>query len=229
MTFMKHIVVVERIVDYRKGGLLMNPLISIWTRPKETIRYVLEYKTWSYSFFILFLTSISVGMTSFAETDIMPDLSLPVIILLSILSSFIGTIISLFISSALYTWVGKWLGGKGNFKDMVQMSPLSSIPLIWMFPINLLLVIIFGKSLFVDMMNTTDPDVFGTLSTMLLITNLITLALGIFSTVILSKGVGIVHHFSSWRGFGTIMIVVGFFLALSIPIIFFLIFVLLAY
>ncbi|ARF13820.1 Yip1 family protein [Sporosarcina ureae] len=197
----------------------MKPLISIWTQPKQTIRYVLEYKTWSYSFFILFLTSVSVGMTSFTETDFLPDLSLPVIILLSIVSSFIGTIISLFISSALYTWVGKWLGGKGNFKDMVQMSPIASIPMIWMMPINLLLVIIFGKNLFVDMMNNADADVFGTLSTTLMITNFLTFSLGIFSTVILSKGIGIVHQFSSWRGFGTIMIVVGFFLVLLVPIV----------
>lgn len=206
----------------------MNPLVSIWTQPKQTIRYVLEYKTWSYSFFILFLVSVSVGMTSFAETDILPDFSLPLIIILGIVSSFIGTMISVFISSALYTWVGKWLGGKGNFKDMVQMSPIASIPMIWMMPINLLLVIIFGKNLFVDMMNNVDPDVFGTLSIVLFFTNLLTLALGIFGTVILSKGIGIVHHFSSWRGFGTIMIVVGFVLVLMIPLILFLIFVLFA-
>lgn len=207
----------------------MNPIISIWTQPKATIRYVLEHKTWSYSFLILFLSAISVGFTSFADTEIMPDLPLPVIILLSILSTFIGTIISLFISSALYTWVGKWLGGKGNFKDMVQMSPIASIPLIWMMPINLFLVIVFGKNLFIDMIDTSDADAFGALSAVLLFTNLLTLALGIFSTVILSKGIGIVHRFSSWRGFGTIMIVFGFFLALMIPFIALLIFVFLAY
>ncbi|WP_158233519.1 YIP1 family protein [Sporosarcina sp. P29] len=207
----------------------MNPLISIWTQPKQTIRYVLEYKTWSYSFFILFLVSVSVGITSFAETDILPDLSLPIMILLGILSSFIGAVISLFISSALYTWVGKWLGGKGNFKDMVQMSPIASIPLIWMIPINLLLVFIFGKNLFIDMMNTADADLFGTLSVVLLLTNLLILGLSIFNTVILSKGIGIVHQFSSWRGFSTILIVIGLFLALMIPFIIFLVFVLLAY
>ncbi|WP_158233969.1 YIP1 family protein [Sporosarcina sp. P34] len=207
----------------------MQPLVSIWTQPKQTIRYVLEYKTWSYSFFILFLTSISVGITSFAETDILPDLPLPVMILLGIVSSFIGTMISLFISSALYTWVGKWLGGKGNFKDMVQMTPIASIPFIWMMPINLLLVVIYGKNLFVDTTNTANVDAFGSLSSVLLLTNLLTLALGIFSTVILSKGIGIVHQFSSWRGFGTIMIVAGLFLALMIPFIIFLIVVFWAY
>ena len=207
----------------------MNPIISIWTQPKATIRYVLEYKTWSYSFLILFLSAVSVGFTSFADTEIMPDLPLPVIILLSILSTFIGSIISLFISSALYTWVGKWLGGKGNFKDMVQMSPIASIPLIWMMPINLFLVLVFGKNLFIDMMDTSDVDAFGALSAVLLLANLLTLALGIFSTVILSKGIGIVHRISSWRGFATIMIVFGFFLALLIPFILLAIFVFLSY
>ncbi len=207
----------------------MNPIISIWTQPKATIRYVLEYKTWSYSFLILFLSAVSVGFTSFADTEIMPDLPLPVIILLSILSTFIGSIISLFISSALYTWVGKWLGGKGNFKDMVQMSPIASIPLIWMMPINLFLVLVFGKNLFIDMMETSDVDAFGALSAVLLLSNLLTLALGIFSTVILSKGIGIVHRISSWRGFATIMIVFGFFLALLIPFILLAIFVFLSY
>lgn len=207
----------------------MNPLISVWTQPKATIRYVLEHKTWSYSFLILFLAAISVGLTSFADTEIMPDLSLPVIVLLSIVSTFIGSVISLFISSALYTWVGKWLGGTGNFKDMVQMSPVASIPLIWMLPINLFLVIVFGKNLFIDLIDTSDVNAFGALSFVLLLTNLLTLALSVFSTVILSKGIGIVHRFSSWRGFGTIMIIFGFFLVLALIVIFLAIFVFLSY
>lgn len=203
----------------------MNPLISIWTQPKATIRYVLEHKTWSYSFLILLLAAISVGLTSFADTEIMPDLPLLALIPLGIFSTFFGSIISLFISSALYTWVGKWLRGKGNFKDMVQMIPIASIPLIWMMPINLFLVIVFGKNLFIDMMDTSDANAFGAMSAVLLFTNLLTLILSIFSTVILSKGIGIVHRISSWRGFGTIMIVFGLFFVLLIPIILLLIFI----
>ncbi|PIC64566.1 hypothetical protein CSV79_06315 [Sporosarcina sp. P13] len=195
----------------------MNPLVSIWTQPKETIRYVLEYKTWTYSFLILFLSAISLGLTSFADTDILPDFSLVATVILAIISTFIGSIISLFIAAGLYTWVGKWLRGKGNFKDMFQMIPISSIPLIWMLPINLLLVVVFGKSLFMD---TNEPTVWMSLpTTLLLLTNLLTFGLGIFSLVILSKGIGIVHQFSSWRGFGVIVIIFGIALVLFIPII----------
>ncbi|MDV6377786.1 Yip1 family protein [Sporosarcina sp. GW1-11] len=201
----------------------MNPLVSIWTQPKETIRYVLEYKTWSYSFFILFLSSIGVGMTSFAETDLFSSLPLIAIILLGILSTFIGSIISLFIAAGLYTWVGKWLRGNGNFNDMLQMVPIASIPLIWLMPINLIIVIIFGKALFTD----SYAMLSGT-SAILLLVNLLTLGVSIYSTVILSKGIGIVHHFSSWRGFGVIMIIVGMFLVLLTPFIVILMFILFA-
>ncbi|ARK24305.1 hypothetical protein SporoP37_06240 [Sporosarcina sp. P37] len=204
----------------------MNPLISAWTQPKETIRYVLEYKTWSYSFFILFLSSVSIGLTSFWGTDLLLDLPLFIIVILGILSAFIGGLISLFIASALYTWAGKWLGGAGNFNDMLQMVPIASIPYIWMMPIYLLLIILFGKDLFIDTVNAAEPAIFSTISAVLLFTNLLTLGIGIFSTIILSKGIGIVHHFSSWRGFGTVMIIFGFFLVLLIPLILLLVFIL---
>lgn len=196
----------------------MNPFLSIWSQPKETVRYVLEYKTWSYSFFILFLSAASVGLTSFADIDSMADFPLVAIVPIAIITTFLGSIISLFISAGLYTWVGKWLKGRGNFSDMFQMIPVASIPFIWMMPINLLLLTIFGRDLLVD---TSDPSVLmsSQAAVFLLLTNLLTLGLGIYSTVILSKGIGIVHQFSSWRGFGVLMIIFGIVLVIFIPII----------
>ena len=32
------------------------------------------------------------------------------------------------IIAALYTWVGKWLGGTGKFSDMILITPASAIP-----------------------------------------------------------------------------------------------------
>lgn len=204
----------------------MNPLISIWTQPKETIRYVLEYKTWSYSFFILLLSAISVGLTSFADTDFIPDLPLIILVMLAIISTFIGSIISLFISAALYNWIGKWLGGTGNFSDMFQMTPIASIPLIWMLPINLLLVVVFGKSIFIGM---DESVAFMSLpATLLLLSNILTFGLSIFGFIILSKGIGIVHHFSSWRGFSVLMIIFGFALVIFVPLLILLFFIVIA-
>ncbi|WP_301109550.1 YIP1 family protein [Sporosarcina sp.] len=194
----------------------MNPLLTIWTQPKRTIEYVLEHKTWSYSVFILLLASFSLGLTAFADTGFLLGLPLIVLVMIGVIFSFIGGVIGWFINAGLYTWVGKWLGGKGNFKDMATVVPLGSIPMIWMFPYNFLMLAIYGKDLFVDSssMPFSGPVPF----LVILFTNLLMTALGVFGTVIQSKSIGVVHQFSAWRGFGTIMIIVGIVLVLMIPI-----------
>lgn len=193
----------------------MNPLLTIWTQPKRTIEYVLEHKTWSYSIFILLLASFSLGLTSFADTGFFLGLPLIVLVMLGVIFSFVGGVIGWFISAGLYTWVGKWLGGKGSFKDMATVVPLGSIPMIWLFPYNFLLIAVYGRSLFVDsnniMFSSTVPFFITLLS------NFLMFGLGVFSTVIISKAIGVVHQFSAWRGFGTIMIIFGIVLALLIP------------
>lgn len=193
----------------------MNPLLTIWTQPKRTIEYVLEHKTWSYSVFILALTSLSLGLTVFENSGFLLGLPLIAIVMIGIIFSFTGGVIGWFINAGLYTWVGKWLGGSGNFKDMATVTLLGSIPMIWIFPFNFLMLAIYGKDLFIDSSTTpfSGPVPFG----VTLFSNLLMIGLGIFSTVIVSKSIGVVHQFSAWRGFGTIMIIVGILLALMIP------------
>lgn len=194
----------------------MNPLLTIWTQPKRTIEYVLEHKTWSYSVFILLLTSLSLGLSVFADSGFLLGLPLILIVIIGVIFSFVGGVIGWFINAGLYTWVGKWLGGNGNFKDMATVSLLGSIPMIWMFPYNILMLAIYGKDLFVDSssMPFSGPVPFG----VILFSNLLMIGLGVFTTIITSKAIGVVHQFSAWRGFGTIMIIVGILLVLMIPI-----------
>ncbi|GKV64976.1 MULTISPECIES: YIP1 family protein [unclassified Sporosarcina] len=193
----------------------MNSLLTIWTQPKRTIEYVLEHKTWSYSVFILALTSLSLGLTVFENSGFLLGLPLIAIVMIGVFFSFTGGVIGWFINAGLYTWVGKWLGGSGNFKDMATVTLLGSIPMIWMFPFNFLMLAIYGKDLFIDSstMPFSGPVPFG----VTLFSNLLMIGLGVFSTVIVSKSIGVVHQFSAWRGFGTIMIIVGILLALMIP------------
>lgn len=195
----------------------MNPLLTIWTRPSDTIEYVLEHKTRSYGFLLIVLTSISVGFTAFSDTGLMNDQPLIAIILASIVSAILSGLLGWVINSALYTWVGKMLGGSGKFKDMMAVVPLSSIPLIWMMPYNILLVVMFGKDLF------RDASEFAVMPAPLVVFNLLTALLmfgfTIFGVVISSKAIGAVHGFSAMRGFGTIAIIIGLLLILFIPII----------
>lgn len=186
----------------------MNPLLSIWTKPTATLKYVLENKSYAYGFFILLLASISTGVMAFAGLGLLDNLPLGAIILIAILATYAVSIPGWFINAAFYTWVGKMLGGTGKYKQMAIITPIGSIPTIYMFPLNLLVVILYGKELF-----STPTENFGLTNMslgMYLLSNVIVMGLSIYSTVIMSKGIGIVHGFSAWRGFGTIMLIILF-------------------
>jgi hypothetical protein len=48
---------------------------------------------------------------------------------------------------------------------------------------------------------------------------LILMGVSIYGMVVLSKGIGIVHNFSAWRGFGVIMIFIGIIILIAIVVV----------
>lgn len=196
----------------------MNPIFSIWKHPTETLNYMLAKKSIGYGFLVYLLASISTGMVALSETGLFTGMPLATIVLISIAITFIGAIIGWFIAAGMYTWVGKWLGGRGRFSDMIYVVPASSLLQIWLSPMNLALIVLYGSALFEapvgDFAVTNIPvGVF-------LLVNLATIAIGIYGIVIMSKGVGLVHGFSAWRGFGTMMIITGIMIVIGIILFF---------
>lgn len=194
--------------------MTMNPIFSIWRQPTETMKYMLAKNSIGYSLLIYVLASISVGMVTMMDTGIFTGMPLALIVFISIAISFIGAIIGWFISTALYTWVGKWLGGRGRYAEMLTIIPAFSIVQIWLSPMNLALLVLYGSTLFEAPVSefeiTTIP-----LGVYFLV-NLVNLAVGIYGIVILCKGIGIVHGFSAWRGLGTVAIITGIMIVLGI-------------
>lgn len=199
----------------------MNPILSIWTQPKNTLREMIDHKSRSYALLIVLLAAFSSGIITFADSGLFESFSLPIILMISIGSLLLLSIPAWYLNALLYTWIGKLLGGTGNWRKMCQVVAAGMIPTIWTMPIGIIAVIIYGKSLFVtpagDFAVTNMSLGFYMLHTMILF------GIGIFSTVIISKGIGLVHNFSAWRGFGTVMIFAG-----MIFLLFFVIFIVIA-
>ncbi|WP_432361622.1 YIP1 family protein [Sporosarcina sp. UB5] len=192
----------------------MNPLLSIWSQPTKTLEYILEKKSVGYGFFIFLLSAISTGSVAFATTGIFGGMPLALIIILSIIIVYGGSLIGWVINAALYTWVGKWLGGRGKFSDMIHITPAPAITAIWLAPMNFLLIAVYGSRLFeipTDNLGITNLPL-----GIYFLQNLITIGFGIYGTVIACKGVGLVHGFSAWRGLGVIAIIVGIFIVIGI-------------
>lgn len=192
----------------------MNPIFSIWAHPTETLKYMRAKNSMGYSLLIFLLASISVGMVSMMNSGIFTGMPIVLIVLISIVISFVGAIIGWFISTALYTWVGKWLGGRGRFSDMLNVTPASSILQIWLSPMNLALLVLYGSTLFEA--PASEFEVTNIPLGVFFLVNLVNLAVGIYGIVITSKGIGLVHGFSAWRGFGAVAIITGILIVIGI-------------
>ncbi|MCM3745025.1 YIP1 family protein [Sporosarcina luteola] len=191
----------------------MNPLLSIWSQPTKTLQYMLENKSVGYGFLIYLLGSISSGSIAMASTGWFGSLPLFAIVVISIILSYGGALIGWVAMSALYTWIGKLLGGRGKFSDMVRITPAAAIPMIWLAPMNFLVLAVYGSRLF------EAPQDYSVTSLPLgiyFLMNLISFGVGVYGTVISCKGIGLVHGFSAWRGFGVVAIVMGIFILLAI-------------
>lgn len=185
----------------------MNPFLSIWTQPQKTLAYLIEHKTIGYGLIILLISSLGSGIMAFADTGLLEGFSLPAILAISLGAMLVVSIPIYFISAFVYTWIGKLLGGTGNWREMCLVIAGGAFPMFLVLPIEILAVFIYGKGLF------SEPVGLYTVTNMsygfYLLYTIILVGLSIFSTVIQSKGIGLVHNFSAWRGFGTMMIYAG--------------------
>lgn len=195
----------------------LNPFLSIWTQPKETVRQLIDHNKLSFSVLVVSIAGIGGILIALQNTGWFLDLS-PLLFALGILIvGIINGLLNISISSLLYTGIGKLYGGRGKLREMaIAIGPMM-IPQIFVLPVLIIYVLIYGEQFF------TVPDDFSITSLPLgayLFLNLLTIITSIWTVVISSKAIGVVHGFSSWRGFGVLMTiaVLVFFIVLLIGI-----------
>ena len=98
----------------------MNPLLSIWSQPKNTVQYMIDNKPISYLVFLAILYSFATGFLSAADQGFFEGFSLPVILL-------IVTIISIVISIAklggvvCYLYLACEVIGRNRFDSQYEL------------------------------------------------------------------------------------------------------------
>lgn len=185
----------------------MNPFLTIWSRPRETLQYILEQKSVKYAIMLAVLGSLANSVMGASDSGFFGSLPLPAILAILVGASILLSVIGWGFMTLVYTLVGKMLGGNGTMANVGKIVGASSLPGIWLAPLNLVMLIIYGRDLF------AAPE--GLELTVLpiavfIVYNLLMFGLGVYSIVIQSIGLGLAHGFSSWRGFGAIAIVVAF-------------------
>ncbi|WP_341201408.1 YIP1 family protein [Planomicrobium okeanokoites] len=194
----------------------LNPLLTIWTQPKETVRQLIEENKIGLSVLLVMIAGIGGVITALQDSGWFLDLS-PILLIIGILiTGLLSGLLNLGISTLLYTGIGKLYGGHGKLRDMaIAIGPMM-IPQVFVVPVLILFALYYGERFFMV------PEVFGITSISLgayLFLTLLTATASIWSIVISSKAIGVVHGFSSWRGFGVLMTLLGIVILVTLIIV----------
>ena len=196
----------------------LNPFTALWTRPRETVRYVIEEKPTSFIVLLLVLTGFAGGLSGASSEE--QFFSTVTVILGSLFLGPLAVLVGISIASGIYLLFGKLFGGVGTYTEMFRAVITSSIPQIWLLPMWLIWLLVSPATFYMESesaMVEPDTGIGMVIGFILLAASFI---VAVWTFVIQCKAVGEAHRFSAWKGF--FVIVIPSFL-LSVVVIFFLV------
>jgi len=190
----------DEAVEYSDLDIFKN----IWFSPREIFSYITKNEDDSFTYILLFLVGVNRGFSQAIIKNSGDHLPLLAIVLIAIIVGGIFGWISYYIFSALLSWTGEWLGGKGNTKSIIRMIAYAMIPSV----LSILLLIpqlsIAGNGLFQSSFNIFNLDLF---SLYIYYTSfIISAALGIWSFVLYVIGLSEIQQFSLWKAIANMVI-----------------------
>lgn len=141
---------IENFQDDTKSNLISEKKLftKIWTSPREVFKFVNTYKYDKHTTILLILAGISKAFDRASMNNMGDKFSLLGLIAFCIIIGGIFGWITYYIYSALISWTGKWLNGKGNTDSILRVLSYALIPTI----ISLLLlipeIVIYGNEIF---------------------------------------------------------------------------------
>jgi hypothetical protein len=174
-----------------------NPWATIWTRPRVTIRRIVETDV---RYQVTFLAILSGALVWLERRWSSPSTAaaFPMLVVIAVVVGALLGVVELYVNGALLKWAGAALGGVGSYAEVRAALAWSRVPVIVAVTIGILAILV-----------GTDGPMLGAESsgsgTSLL---LLHGALVLWGFVVMLKCVGEVHRFSAWRAFGSILMIV---------------------
>lgn len=176
---------------------MSNPWITIWTKPRATIRQIVDVNPncclWGLAFIYGFCSLMNFAQSSMLGYSMG---SAAILILSFVLAPFWGYM-SFSIWSGIVFWVGKLFKGQGNFAEVRAAYSWSCVPIAINIPLWLLMVVLYGHQLF---LNHPDSQLMSGAEIFILFSILIAkVILAVWSLVIYLNGLAEVQKMSMVR------------------------------
>ena len=181
----------------------LNPWISTWTKPRATIRQIVDTNP---TYLVLPLAMLA-GVAQFLQRLTSPiaanAIPFVAILIAAAVIGPLGGIIGLYLVSALLRWTGSWLGGVATSQEVRAAYAWGQIPRICSLAILIPALFWFNRTI-----TTGDFDDVGstTVFQVALALSLLATVLGIWQAVLMVKCLAEVHRFSAWRSIGAYLL-----------------------
>ena len=177
----------------------MNPWLSIWFRPRETIRHIVDTRGGWSVLALAMSTGVVSALMQVNRTALEPNLLSIVGIAVIALVGLVLGLASLYLAGWLYRWVGSWFGGQAKVQEVRAALAWAQVPT---FAIFVLWLVIFLMSPAGGMISSDGhlTGQAGGLASWILIT---TVVVGrVWQLILTAHALGAVHRFSAWKEIG---------------------------
>jgi hypothetical protein len=178
-----------------------QPLLSIWFRPRDTMRWFLANYSPSYVICLLF----AAGFASTLPELLQSGLAIPIIILTAALLGGIGMLIQSSVSAWLLLVTGRVLGGQGTWAGIIAGMAWAQVPTIFLFMLLLPMQALVGVAPMAGA-ETLPSTAIGVNAGLLIIQGLASIVVGIWALVIGLKCLGEAQGFSAWAALGNFIL-----------------------
>ncbi|WP_434400775.1 YIP1 family protein [Planococcus sp. 11815] len=171
----------------------LNPFTDIWLRTRETVRFVIERKSFKFIILLIVLTGFASGLIGMMN-ERSSDMPAWAAILQALVTGPIGSAFGYFLGAAILVLVGRLFKGTASYQEMFKALATAQIPQIWLLPLLIIWVLASPETFLAD-----RTDVEG--NPIVVVMSIVMAVVSIWTFIIVCKAVGEAHRVSSWKGF----------------------------
>lgn len=168
--------------------------IKLLTSPREAFKFINDYKYEKHLYILLFLAGMVRTFDRASTKNMGDNYSIWTIIAICVIFGGLFGWITYYIYSALVSWTGDWMNGKGDTQSILRVFAYAFFPSIFILILLIPQIAIYGNELF-----KSDNDLYSLASMesiVLYVILFVEFALGIWSLILCVIGISEVQKLS---------------------------------